>query len=244
VIASTAATVGPGGRLEEVRCAPPLTLRRVRGDEADVCELCLIGTAAGPLAGDELSLTLEVRDGARAALRAAGAHLAQGRGGGSVASLSMAADVGARAELYADPGPLILCAGSRVDVSVRIALAGDADVEWRELIVLGRAGEPPGAATLRWDVTRGGRPVLRQLVDLADPVLRDWPGMTAGARVLGSALLAGPALTARTIVAAPTAVAQRLDQHAVLVTVLGRDAAETVRCLDELVERVRAIRPA
>ena len=33
--------------------------------------------------------------------------------------------------------------------------------------MLGRTGERPGLATLRWDVTRLGHPVLRQFTDLA-----------------------------------------------------------------------------
>ena len=67
----------------------------------------------------------------------------------------------------ADPGALVVCAGSRVDVRLELALDAGAAVQWRELVVLGRTGEPPGRATLRWDVTRLGRPVLRQLTDLS-----------------------------------------------------------------------------
>jgi hypothetical protein len=96
--------------------------------------------------------------------------------------------------------------------------------------VLGRAGEVPGAATLRWDVTRAGRPVLRQVTELSDGA-----GMlTAGRRVLGCTLMSGPDLAARTVVASPAAVAQRVDEHTVLITVLDgepvRDASGGARC--------------
>ena len=47
----------------------------------------LVGTAAGPLAGDDLSLSLLLAPGARASLGATGASLAQGRDGGGAASL-------------------------------------------------------------------------------------------------------------------------------------------------------------
>ena len=93
--------------------------------------------------------------------------------------------------------------------------------------------EAPGQATLRWDVTRLGRPVLRQFVDLA------LTGLTAGRRVLGCALLSGPALTARTVVASPVAVAQRVDEHTVLVSVLDNDTARATRQLDDLCDRAR-----
>ena len=241
MIARTTAVIEPGGVLGEVACAPPLTLRQVRGQGR--CELRLVGTAAGPLAGDDLSLCLQLRAGARATLRATGASVAQGRvhGGAAVAgSLSIHADLAEGADLVADPGALVVCQGSRVDVRLDLALGAGAALDWRELIVLGRTGEPAGQATLRWDVTRLGRPVLRQFVDLTpntpDPAAR--AGLTAGRRVLACALIAGPALAPRTVVASPVAVAQRIDDHTLLVTVLDDDAARATRQLDDLCTRV------
>ena len=172
--------------------------------------------------------------------------MAQGRvhGGAAVAgSLSIRADLAEGADLIADPGALVVCQGSRVDVRLDLALGAGAALDWRELIVLGRTGEPAGQATLRWDVTRLGRPVLRQLVDLnprtpntPDPAAR--AGLTAGRRVLACALIAGPALAPRTVVASPVAVAQRIDDHTLLVTVLDDDAARATRQLDDLCARV------
>jgi urease accessory protein len=243
VIARTAAVVERGGVLGELACAPPLTLRRVHGEDAGRCELCLVGTAAGPLAGDDLALRLELRAGARATLRATGASIAQGRPGGGPSGLSVRADLAEGADLIADPGALIVCHGSRVNVRVELALAAGAAVDWRELIVLGRSGEPPGQATLRWDVTRAGRPVLRQFTDLADPALAGWTAMMAGRRVLACAFVAGPGLAPRTVVASPVAVAQRLADEAVLVTVLADDAASASRELDQLCTQARSPRP-
>jgi len=54
VIARTSAVIEAGGVLGELCCTPPLTLRQVHSDAADRCELRLVGTAAGPLAGDDL----------------------------------------------------------------------------------------------------------------------------------------------------------------------------------------------
>jgi urease accessory protein len=238
VIARTAVVVEPGGVLGELACAPPLTLRQVHSDAPDRCELRLVGTAAGPLAGDNLSVSLQLRAGARATLRATGASLAQGRGGGG-AALSIRADLAESSDLVADPGALIVCAGSRVDVRVELALAVDAAVEWRELIVLGRTGEPAGQATLRWDVTRAGQPVLRQFVDLSDPALTAWAGLTAHRRVLACALIADPAGHPRTVVASPTSVAQRVAGQALLVSVLSDDVLGATQELDDLCARSR-----
>jgi len=269
VIARTSAVIEAGGVLGEVSCTPPLTLRQVHGDTAGRCELRLVGTAAGPLAGDDLSISLRLRAGARATLAATGASLAQGRDhagtedgrdrhgtgghgtgghgtgghgtGGAAATLAIRADLADGADLVADPGTLVVCRGSRVDVHVELTLGAGATVQWRELIVLGRTGEPAGRATLRWDVTRLGRPVLRQFVDLADPMLTAWGGLTARRRVLACALIcdSDPARAARTVVASAMAVAQRVDDHTVLVTVLDDDATGATRTLEELCVRAQ-----
>jgi urease accessory protein len=249
VIARTAAVIEPGGVLGELACEPPLTLRQVHSDIRGCCELRLVGTAAGPLAGDDLSISLQLRAGAHASLRATGASLAQGRGcretsdrdgrGSGAARLAIRADLADRSCLVADPGPLIVCAGSRVHVRVELALGAGAAVEWRELIVLGRTGEPPGAVTLGWDVTRQGRPVLRQFTDLGDEALTGWAGLTAHRRVLACALIADPAAVARTAVASATSVAQRVDDQTLLVTVLHDDAAAALSELDGLCATAR-----
>ena len=236
--ALTTAVVSPGGVLASVDCQPPVTLRQVRSDDPEVCALCLVGTAAGPLAGDALVLELDVEDGARASLQAAGASVAQGRHDGA-GQISTVARLGSGAALLARPGAVIVGAGSQVDVSVRLVLAADSHVEWRELVVLGRSAEAPGAATLRWDVERGGRPVVRQLVSLTDPVVAAWPGMLGGGRVIASALVSGPDVEASTRVLNPMAVAARLDPHTQLITVLGVDAATVAGQLDELSAGVR-----
>ena len=109
-----------------------------------------------------------------------------------------------------------------------------AAVEWHELIVLGRTGEPPGHATLRSDVTRLGRPVLRQFADL------DGTGLTAGRRVLAYALISDPASEPRTVVASPLAAARRVNDDTLLVSVLDDDAAGAMSLLSDLCARARA----
>ena len=88
-------------------------------------------------------------------------------------------------------------------------------------------------------MTRLGRPVLRQLTDLSDPQAP----LTGGRRVLACALISDPGVAARTVVASPGAVAQRVDEHTLLVTVLDDDAASATRQLDALCAQARG-RPA
>jgi urease accessory protein len=121
---------------------------------------------------------------------------------------------------------VVVCTGAAIDVCIRIDLAADAAVCWREMVVLGRTGEAAGAVTLRWDVQREGRPVLRQHVDLRDARWTAWPGLIAGARVIATELISGPDVRARTEVRSPTSVAAQLDACSMLLTVLGSDAAE------------------
>ncbi|MDP9094207.1 MAG: urease accessory protein UreD [Actinomycetota bacterium] len=225
MISRTAVRVEAGGVLDHLYCTPPLTLRRIAGDR-DSCALCLVGTAAGPLPGDDLHLSLRLGSRARASLSAAGASIAQGGGAPMPSRLSVSAALGPGAQLEADPGAVVVCSGARVDLSVSIQLADDAAIQWRELVVLGRTGEAAGAVTLRWEVQRGGSPLLRQFVDLRDPRFAAWPGLVAGARVMASELISAPDVQARTLVRSRTCVAAQLDAHSMLLTVLGDDAAQ------------------
>jgi urease accessory protein len=226
--------VDPAGRLRRLDVGPPLTVRKVHG-ESDVCTLCLVNTAAGPLPGDDLELVIQVNPGARARFGAAGATVGQGRQTGQ-AHLRTVIRVGADAELDGVPGALLLCDGADVLTEQRIGLAETASVRWHEILVLGRSRDSgSGLLQLSWDVERGGRPLLRQDVDLSDAFLRAWPGMTAGHRIIASSLLVGGGVRARTVVHGPFAAAQRLAADAELVTVLGNSAVEVMAIRDGLI---------
>jgi hypothetical protein len=57
--------------------------------------------------------------------------------------------------------------------------------------------------------------------------------------VLACALIAGPASAPRTVARSPTAVAQRVDDQTLLVSVLDDDAVSAARQLDDLCARAR-----
>ena len=61
----------------------------------------------------------------------------------------------------------------------------------------------------------------------------------AGRRVLACALICDPAGSPRTVVDSPVAVAQRVDEHTLLVSVLHDDAASATRQLEGLCRRAR-----
>ena len=241
MISRSVAVVEPGGRLRQVSSQPPLTLRQLAAEDRQVCVLCQVGSAAGPLSGDEVTLDLTVGDDARAELVASGSSIAQGLAGRPPSRLNAVVTVGSRASLCAEPPALIVCAGSAVQVRVAVELAADATIRWRELIVLGRSGEAGGSVALSWSVRRAGAAVFTQSVELTSPELTRWPGMLGPARVLASMFASGPALHARTLVDSPTAVCQRIDDQTVLLTVLDDDAAAAERRLAELGSAVEGL---
>jgi urease accessory protein len=237
VISTSRVTVGAGGRLLELDAAPPLTVRRVHGPTG-VCALCMVGSAAGPLAGDDVRFELTVEADACADLAASGASLAQGRPGGAASTLTHAVRVAARASLLAEPPALIVCEGSSVHAVLELDISSCAEVRWLDTLVLGRTGEPSGTARVDWTVRRDGRTLLRQTLDLDDPATRAWPGLLAGARVVATAFIAGPHLRMATHVDDPAAVAQRIDDNAGLITVLDTDAASARKRARALLDNV------
>lgn len=238
--ARSAVRVETGGVLRELRCQPPLGVRRVYGPP-DECALCLVGTAAGPLPGDDLRLTLDVGTDARATLISAGASIALGADVRTARAASLRTEVAVApgGSLDGAPPPLIVARGAVVESAVAIRLGTGAFVRWQETVVLGRAGERGGRLRMRWDVTRDGLALLRQGVDLGDPALARWPVMLHRRRVLVSVLLAGPGVAARTIVQGSQATAARLADDAVLITVLDDDAQDAQAQAQRLAAQLR-----
>lgn len=239
MISASRVAVGSGGRLLELDTTPPMTVRRVHGAPG-VCTLCAVGSAAGPLAGDDIHLRLTVGAGARAAFTSTGASLAQGRAGREASVITHRVDVAAAGELVAEPPPLVVCAGSNVRSVLELDLDATATVRWLDVLVLGRSGEPAGAVELDSTVRRDGRTVLRQTLDLGRAATRGWAGLLGGARVVVTCFVAGPQLQMATMVDDATAVAQRLDDHAGLITVLDTDAAAAHKRAIALLARATA----
>ncbi|MDP9452947.1 MAG: urease accessory protein UreD [Actinomycetota bacterium] len=187
--AAVRALQGRGGRtvLSELRSAPPLSLRPAAGS------LWMVGTAAGPLAGDRVELELDVGPGARLTLRSTAAAVALGGHGRPASELLVDAQVGPGGELRWLPEPTVATAGARHLMAARVRLAGGARLVWREELVLGRHGEAPGTLCSRIHVEREGSPLLRQ-------ELRLGPGATAWA---GAAVVGGAGATGGVVVVDP-----------------------------------------
>lgn len=181
------AVVDDQGRtiLRELRCGGPLALR-------DTPEgLFLVGAAAGPLGGDDVTLTLTVGPGAHLVVRSAAASLALPGAAGGPSYLKIAADVDGSLEWL--PEPVIAGQACRHTQRSMLRLGPDAILAWREEIVLGRHDEEPGTYVSQMSIDRGNRPLLRQrlAVGSESSAFRS-PAVVGQARATGSISLVDP----------------------------------------------------
>jgi urease accessory protein len=178
-----------GTRLAVLRSQAPLVLRPAGG------AVWLVGAAAGPLGGDDLSLEIEVGPGAELTVRTAAASVALPGGDGRTSRFEVRAEVAEGGVLRWLPEPGVAAAGCRHEASARVRVADGGRLEWREEVVLGRWGEEPGAWRSRLVVDAGGRPLLRQELRLGPgPPGWDGPAVVGPARVVGSLLVVDPSL--------------------------------------------------
>ncbi|MHB1712191.1 MAG: urease accessory protein UreD [Acidimicrobiales bacterium] len=121
----------------------------------------LVGTAAGPIGGDRLSVDLEVDDGGRLEIRSPAATLARSGPDSLPSSMAVRVRLGTDTVLWWHPEPGIAGRGADHRSTVRIALAEGARVVWLEELVLGRHNERPGSwqTDLRIE-DRGGLPIV------------------------------------------------------------------------------------
>lgn len=220
---------GRGGtRLAVLRSEPPLVLRQTAG------ALYLIGAAGGPLGGDDLSFDIDVGVGAKLTIRTAAASLAQPGLTPERSRLRVQATVGAGGELRWLPEPLVAVRGCVHEMDATVSLAADAQLIWREELILGRHRDAPGSVVARTAVDLDGWPLLRHELALgADYPLASAPAVTGGARAVGSVLVVRPDWTSPAVLLAPTsAVLELAGAGAALVVGLAEGASELRRQLD------------
>jgi urease accessory protein len=223
-----------------LRCLPPVHSRveivadvaddgrtvlarlKARGQYAARCTapgtVYLVGTAAGPLGGDLLDVSVLVRSGARLAVAGVAATLALPGRSGSWAESSVELEVEDGARLDQAMPPLVVCHRARLRTTTRLSLAGSAAVELIEQVVFGRHSEPGGDWIGRTVVDRDGTPVLRATQRSA--VLRAAPQGSGEVRALVSRLIVEPGISpdART---SGNAVTCPLAAGGVLMTAIG-----------------------
>ena len=185
---ATIAVARREGRDELVdrRSQAPFSVRRC-GDR-----IMVASSAAMPVGGDELDLSITVGEGARAAVGSVAATMVWPGAGGERSTMSTVATVAAEGSLDLWLEPTVSVAGSWHRAATLVRLAGSATCRVVEEVVLGRTGECAGRLDLALRVERDGR-VLAHHEEWFGP---DVPGASSsisvgGARHVLSAVLVG-----------------------------------------------------
>ncbi|MFY1584790.1 urease accessory protein UreD [Micromonospora sp. WMMD734] len=179
--------------LRELRGESPLLLRQAAAEQG-VPTVYVVGGAAGPLAGDDLRLSVEVGPGATVRVRTVAASVALPGRAGAVSRMRVEAVVHDGGTLHWLPEQLVAAAGCDHVAESRVTLAEGARLLWREELVCGRYGEPAGDVVVATSVDHAGRPLLRQSLAVG-PAAPGWagPAVLGGATATGSLLVVGPA---------------------------------------------------
>ncbi|MEN3357403.1 MAG: urease accessory protein [Mycobacteriales bacterium] len=228
-------------RLTMLRSQPPLTLRPTAG------ALYLAASAAGPLGGDDLGLSIVVGPGAELVLRTVAASVVLPGPGPSAFTVRLSVAAGGRLTVL--PEPTVVAAGACHRASTLAEVEAGGALLLREEVLLGRHGEPGGRyrGLLRVDV--GGAPLLRHRLDLdgTDPATVS-PASMVGATAVGTLLQIAPQWTdpaarpAGTV--SPTCAVMPLAGPGLLVTALRADALDLRRDLDAQVSYLPPPHPA
>ncbi|WP_433365752.1 urease accessory protein UreD [Actinoplanes sp. CA-142083] len=221
---------GRGGtRLAVLRGESPLLLRRTGGRGGPGVTVHLVGGAAGPLRGDELSVEVTVGAAAHLIVRSVAAQLAlPGKPGSSPSRLSLVAEVAGTLDWQ--PEPLIAAAGCDHRTGTRVDVAEGGALLWREDLVLGRHAEPTGTVRLSTTIRHAGRTLYRH--DLAVGPGLDSPAVLGGFRALGT-LVAVPGLAGGAPATGQAAI-MPLAGPGVLATAVGADIREVTSFLRPL----------
>lgn len=174
---------GRSVRVLEMTEAAPIAWRRTPD------AVYMVGTAASPVGSDDVTVSVRVLAGASLTVRSAAASvLWSGTGTRQLVRVT----VEAGAELVWWPEPLIATGGCAHRQRVSVELHPTSRLRWRELLVLGRQGESPGALESVLRVTVAGTPLLHHgiAVGSGHP---GWDGaaVLAATKVLGQLVVAG-----------------------------------------------------
>lgn len=150
-----------------LRSAAPLTLIPVRGQPV----VHLVNSAASPLGGDDLTLTVHVGPHACLTLTGIAATVALPGPHGEKSRTTVHLELAEGATVAYLPEPTVITRRARHESILVATLAADAHLHTRETVVLGRANEPPGELTTALHITREGRPVLRQHLTVTSETL-------------------------------------------------------------------------
>ena len=220
----------------ERRAEAPFAVRRC-GDT-----ILLAATAAAPVGGDELDLTIDVGDGANARVGSVAAMMVWPAPDGAASLSRTRVRVGRRGSLDLTPEPTVSVVGSHHRSLTTIDLAADATCRIVEEFSLGRAGEPAGSLTTSLRVTRDGRPLLHHAESFGPDAPAGTTSVSVGrARHVVTAIVVGrdvPAVPATRVAAGVAAARLVLADDVVAVMVAASDRPAAMAAVSELTATV------
>ena len=218
--------------------APPVVLRPTGPGQVH-----LVQAAGGPLGGDDLGLAVRLGPGTSLQVRSAAATVVQRGRPPAAACWTVTADLADGAVLDWRPEPTVICDGAELRSSVTVLLRRGARAVLREVVVLGRAGQHGGRFRGELTVESDGVPVLAHtmLLDGTDSALTG-PAGTAGARVIGTLVVAGEGIGGPHEFAGEQPgllwACSTLEAPGWLLLALGDRATDVIRLLDHFAEKV------
>ncbi len=213
--------VARAGRSPRIRASGGLAVRQTGPDA-----LHLISTAATPLGGDHVDITVEVEEGARLRLSTVAATIALPSRIERTSTMDWTVLVGPGADLAITPMPTIVAADADLVTSTTVHADPTSTVLIDERVQLGRHDEDGGRWTGRLYVDLATEPALRHRLVLDSA---DTPGAVDQRALLSAFRYPDPdpaAVSARTV-----AARLRLACGGSLTTVVGRSLTETDEAL-------------
>jgi urease accessory protein len=162
---------------------------RVVAGGGEALRVALVQTAACLLAGDDLAFDVTVGPRAALELIEPAATIAHHVRGGTPARWSARARVAGTLRWTA--APFVVAGGAAIERSLHVDVERGGGALLRDLLVLGRAGEAPGALRARTELRHDGRPLLVEALDTADLALLRSPAVLGDAKVLDTIALVG-----------------------------------------------------
>ncbi|AMU21306.1 Putative urease accessory protein (UreH?) [Mycobacteroides abscessus subsp. bolletii] len=147
------------GRLPRLRCTGSL-----QGRITDTDTVHLVGVAASPLGGDEISVRIEVGEGAILRVRSVAAAVAL-PGRENLRSFATW-DCAVAGLLDLDPAPTIVAANASHHSHVTVRGSVGVGLRLRERVQIGRTGESSGFWSGQFDADIGATPLLRHRIEL------------------------------------------------------------------------------
>jgi urease accessory protein len=182
--------------LQEEYAAAPLHVRSVISPCRATARVLLLTTGGGLLADEQLQIDVRLGPQSHATIGAVGALRLLPAGGACRQTLSACLE--RRSRLVLLPEPLIPCAGAAYEQTTRVELHEDATFVGGEIVTPGRLASGERFAyrrlDLRTDITRQGRPALRERLIL-EPAAGHVQSALGSWTHLGTLVVVGPAAT-------------------------------------------------